>query len=86
MAHMKKMGLLPGVPDIMILWPRLGFHGLFIEMKSEKGRATTTQKEVHKAIKDCGYAVVVCHGCDKAIEAVKAYGIGNGEAFYDLHG
>jgi len=43
MAKMKRMGARKGVPDIMIFEPNKRYHGLFIELKSQKGRPTKEQ-------------------------------------------
>ena len=44
-VHLKRMGVKPGVPDLFLPFPVPPFHGLWIEMKSETGRASAVQKE-----------------------------------------
>ena len=39
----KGQGMLSGVPDLFLPVPKNGYHGLFIEMNSEKGRVTENQ-------------------------------------------
>ena len=36
-VRLSKEGLLAGAPDLAIMEPRHGFHGLFIELKTEDG-------------------------------------------------
>lgn len=80
--HLRQMGLLAGAPDLFIPWPKHGFHGLFIEMKSATGRPTKRQLEVHADLKKWGYAVFVCHGFDAAKAVMEAYAKGvDGEDF-----
>ena len=38
-------GMKPDVPDICLPIPRQGKHGLYIELKTEKGRARKGQKQ-----------------------------------------
>lgn len=56
-ARMKKTGTMPGVPDLQICVARGNFHGLFIELKSEKGRVQPNQAEWHKLPRAQGYQV-----------------------------
>ncbi len=44
-AYMKAEGLKAGVPDICMAYATSGFHGLYIELKTIKGRPTDSQKE-----------------------------------------
>ncbi len=76
--HLRQMGLLAGAPDLFIAWARLGYHGLFIEMKSATGKPTKRQLEVHADLKKWGYAVFVCKGFDAAKAVMEAYALGNG--------
>ena len=43
-AHLKRMGVKSGVPDLHLPVPRKGFHGLYIELKSAKGHVSDNQK------------------------------------------
>ena len=83
-AQMKREGVLPGAPDLLVAEPRDGQHGLFVEMKRQKGgRVSEDQKTVHDKLKARGYEVVVCEGADSAYVAVLryAYGPSFGDAF-----
>ena len=50
-----------------------GYHGLFIEMKSEKGRLTENQQWFLTNAESVGYKTVVCYGSKEAIAAIQAY-------------
>ena len=71
--HMKSEGLRPGVPDLFLALPTVVFHGMFIEMKSAKGKPTTDQAGYLSVLRKQDYNCVVCQGADEAIVAVKAY-------------
>jgi hypothetical protein len=43
---LKAEGVLAGVADLCLPAARRGYHGLYIEMKSEEGTATEEQKRV----------------------------------------
>ena len=72
-TRLKREGVKAGIPDIFLPVPRQGWHGLYIEMKAQGGRLSKAQKDMHQKLSDQGYAVVVCRGCDEAIETVKKY-------------
>jgi hypothetical protein len=71
--RLKDMGQLKGAPDLFLAIPRNGFHGLFIEMKASKGRATPEQKQVHAHLKEQGYAVHICYSDDEAVAVTSEY-------------
>ena len=54
--HLKKMGMVPGIPDLCIL-----FHGqaFFVELKKSGKKASETQKRIHIRISLTGHSVIV---------------------------
>lgn len=73
-ARMKQEGLKAGVPDICLPVARQGCHGLYIELKRQKGgRVEKHQLEWMKALKNEGYFVAVCRGWEEASELIQAY-------------
>ncbi len=73
-ARMKAEGLKKGVPDVCLPVARGGCHGLYIELKRERsGRATQEQVAWMDALMAEGYAVSLCHGWERAAEAIEAY-------------
>jgi hypothetical protein len=71
--RLKRTGLKPGVPDIFLPVVRGKYSGMFIEMKSDRGRVQENQKEWHAVLKAQGYQVEVCRGCDQAVKAITNY-------------
>ena len=69
----KGQGMLSGVPDLFLPVPKNGFHGLFIEMKSEKGRITENQHWFLTNAEGLGYKTAVCYSAKEAISAIQAY-------------
>lgn len=79
-VRVKMMGYTAGTPDLQIYEPRQGFHGLFVEMKREKGgRIEPEQKAFLEASAQRGYKVEVCHGTQAAVDAITAYLDGGGK-------
>lgn len=72
-AHMKKLGLTKGVPDVMVAIPKGGYHGLFIEFKSAKGRVRPEQAAFHEKLRAQGYCVEVCRDSLEAIKLFQDY-------------
>ena len=71
--RMKEMGYMKGVPDLFIPHANRFYHGLFIEMKTEKGRLSPEQKEVIPRLEAEGYKVAVCRSLDDFITVVDGY-------------
>ncbi len=70
----RQMGVKPGVPDLFYPVPMHGYHGLFIEMKKEKGgRLSQAQKRWISALTSMGYKCVVAKGWEEAKEALEEY-------------
>lgn len=74
-AKFKREGRLSGVPDIFIAWPRLGFHGLYIEFKKPKAYLSQNQKEVIERLREAGYCVAVCRSASDAYDLLVRYTI-----------
>lgn len=79
-AKQKRMGVKPGVPDILIfdrppLYPEN--VGVAIELKRQKGgRVTPEQTTWLEDLKTRGWAVAVCRGAMEAIRFLQELGFG----------
>lgn len=71
--RMKATGYSKGFPDIAILWPHKGYHGLFIEMKTETGSSTPEQKAWIDRLNEKGYLAKICKGFDEAKSTIDFY-------------
>ena len=69
----KLTGYVRGFPDLQICEARKGFHGLFIELKTNKGRATKVQQEWIKDLNERGYKAIICKGIDETMETINEY-------------
>lgn len=72
-ARMKAEGARVGVSDLHLPIPRGMFHGLWIEMKSVKGRLSPEQSEWLDAMKGYGHAAYVCRSWDEARTVLTMY-------------
>ena len=72
-VHLKQQGVKPGVPDIFIPVARGRYHGMFIEMKADRGRVSDAQKEWLSRLNDYGYHAVVCYGFEDARDEIETY-------------
>lgn len=72
-AHLKRMGVKAGVPDLFLPYPVGEYHGLWIELKTERGRVMGTQREWIEWLREQCYAAYVCRGADAAINCLKMY-------------
>lgn len=73
-ARLKAAGVKSGVPDICLPVPRAGYHGLYIELKRQKGgRISTEQTKWIDALIKQGYCAAVCRGWEAAREEILRY-------------
>ena len=72
-ARLKQEGALAGVPDIFLAKAASGRHGLFLEMKTLRGRVSEKQRDLFPLLEAAGYGVVVAHGWKEAADAVELY-------------
>ncbi len=70
---MKRMGMRSGVSDVFIAIPNKTAHGLFIELKAGKNKATASQLEFIKDVRYQGYEAEVCIGSIEAIKVITKY-------------
>lgn len=71
--NMKVQGTLSGVADLILLKPSNGYGALCIEMKSESGRQSQSQKEFQSAAQQAGNQYVVCRSFDEFKQSVEEY-------------
>lgn len=71
--HLKQQGVKPGVPDLCLPVARGGYHGLYIEMKTESGRTTEEQEWWGEKLMEQHYAWEVCHGWKSAVRVLEWY-------------
>jgi len=70
----KAEGLRAGVPDLFIPLAKHNYHGLFVEMKRQKGGTVSKdQKAWIEKLNSLGYKAVVCKGAAIAIEEIEHY-------------
>jgi hypothetical protein len=70
---LKQEGVMAGVPDLFLMIPKAGWHGMFIEMKTKVGRLQETQKEFLGMATMLGYQGVVCFGFEDAKRQIREY-------------
>ena len=69
----KAMGVKAGYPDLILDIARNGYHGLRVELKTDKGRLQASQITRLAMLNDEGYLPVVCRGYDEAVGTLKSY-------------
>ena len=72
-GRLKAEGLKAGVPDLCLPVARHPFHGLYLEMKSKKGRVRQSQKWWLDQLNAQGYRAVVCRGFAQAVDVITEY-------------
>jgi hypothetical protein len=71
--RLKASGVRAGIPDIFVAIPRGIHNGLFIEMKSLKGRLSEAQKEYLERLNKQGYIAQACYGFEAAKALTESY-------------
>lgn len=71
--RLKAQGVKSGVPDLVLPVARGKYHGLYIELKTLRGRVSDTQKQWLDALRNQGYAAIVCRSADEAIAMIAKY-------------
>lgn len=72
-AQLKREGLKPGVPDMVLPVPRGKYHGLYIEMKATGNKTTDEQNKWLEALQEQGYRTAVCYGWEVASKVITDY-------------
>lgn len=76
-AKMKREGLRKGMLDLQLAVPKMHqgewCPGLWIEMKTPKGKLSQPQKQFIDLLRAKGYMVAVCHSLQGAIDTIEAY-------------
>lgn len=72
-ANLKKQGVKAGFPDMFLPYANKKYHGLFIELKYGKNKASDKQKEWINNLNAQGYKAVVCNGFDEARLTIEEY-------------
>lgn len=72
--HLKDQGVKPGVPDLFLPVARGLWHGLFIELKRQKGgRVSDAQREWLTDLEREGYRAELACGWQEAAEIILEY-------------
>jgi hypothetical protein len=69
----KRKGVKAGIPDIVCPIPSGDFHGLYIEMKTKKGKISPEQERMMRLLHGLGHCVRVAYSGKEAISILEAY-------------
>jgi hypothetical protein len=72
-ARSKRLGELPGFPDLAVFGP--DNFAAFMEVKSKTGTASDSQKDVMFWLSDCGFPVAIVKDLDHALSFLAANGV-----------
>ena len=72
-AIMKREGVLAGAGDLFLTFASHGYHGLWIEMKTAKGRQSPEQKQFQFLMECNGYKYVVCRSFEEFKNEIENY-------------
>lgn len=72
-VRLHQEGVLAGMPDLCVLEPRNGVHGLFIEMKTATGVQSKEQQGLQAKLNERGYLCVVAKSAIEGFNIVEEY-------------
>lgn len=72
-ARLKKAGMRRGIADLFLPAMAQGYGGLWIEMKSSRGRLSVEQASFLADMQKAGYKTAVCRSADHAIATICDY-------------
>lgn len=72
-VKLKEEGVIPGIPDLFLMYPKDQWHGLFIEMKSKTGKVSKSQKDFLALANSFNYKAIVCYGFEDAKNTIEKY-------------
>ena len=69
----KQTGYLKGVSDLLILEPNKKYFGLFLEIKTDKGKLSPTQREFITKASKRNYKAIAGYGLNNCIDIIDRY-------------
>lgn len=67
------LGVSPGLPDILFFFPMHGYHGLALEVKSKKGKATENQLTWLANLATCGWRTEIVNDMGQGQKIIDEY-------------
>lgn len=71
--RLEEQGAVKGAADLFLSIPSGDYAGLYIEMKTERGKQSPEQAEFEKAVIEQGYGYCVPKGAKAAIDCIISY-------------
>lgn len=72
-AFLKRMGVLSGVSDLFFPRSNHSHKGMWLELKTLKGKPSLNQIQFLADMEKEGYFGVVCYGSEEAIKTIKLF-------------
>jgi hypothetical protein len=72
-AILKREGVFAGVADLFLMKANQKYNGLWIEVKTDKGKQSESQKEFERKALREGYKYVICKNIDQFANEVETY-------------
>ena len=72
-ALFKRLGCRAGFPDLILLFGNDDYNGLLIELKTDKGIQSQSQKAFEKKVKLTKYKYVICRSLTEFIAEITNY-------------